>query len=289
MSLLSRFFGKNKVVERESEPDLVYIPNEDERMKWAIEKAGLTLWYFEKSLKSPVAGQEYFSIKVMIEDSGKVEHIWLTAPDFDEEGNLFGEVGNEPVQVKTVKLGQKIGVMRSLISDWMIVENGRLVGGYTIRAIREGLPETERQTFDDSIGLLVDAGSDYFKPDFDTPEGAILSLEEAYQTNDIDKALSCKDFYQEAKLILSTLDFPIEEEMIVSTSEALALSFVSYIEKEGMPDFKNINRAFTQRDKIDENYWIITEVCTYPDGGISVQKLQTYKTAQGWRVLGVMS
>lgn len=289
MSLLSRFFGKNKVVERESEPDLVYIPNEDERMKWAIEKAGLTLWYFENSLKSPVAGQEYFSIKVLIEDSGKVEHIWLTAPDFDEEGNLFGEVGNEPVQVKTVKLGQKIGVMRSLISDWMIVEKGRLVGGYTIRAIREGLPEAERQAFDESIGLVVDAGSDYFKPDFDTPEGAILALEEAYQQKDIDKALSCKDFYQEAKLMLSTFDFPIEEEMILSTSEALALSFVSYIEKEGMPDFKNINRAFTQRDKINENYWIITEVCTYPDGGISVQKLQTYKTVQGWRVLGVAS
>lgn len=289
MSLLSRFFGKNKVVERESEPDLVYIPNEDERMKWAIEKAGLTLWYFEEHLKSPIAGQEYFSIKVMIEDAGRVEHIWLTAPDFDEEGNLFGEVGNEPVQVKTVKLGQKIGVMRSLISDWMIVENGRLVGGYTIRAIREGLPETERQTFDESIGLHVDAGNDYFKPNFDTPEGAILSLEEAYQKNDIDKALACKDFYQEAKLMLSTLDFPVEEEMIISTSEALALSFVSYIEKEGMPDFRNVSRAFTQRDKVDENFWIITEVCTYPDGGISVQKLQTYKTAQGWRVLGVTS
>lgn len=289
MGLLSRFFGKNKVVERTAEPDLVYIPNEDERMNWAIEKAGLTLWYFEESLKSPVAGQEYFSIKVMIEDAGRVEHIWLTAPDFDEEGNLFGEVGNEPVQIKTVKLGQKIGVMRSMISDWMIVEKGRLIGGYTIRAIREGIPESDRPAFDESIGLHVDAGVDHFKADFNTPEGAILSLEEAYQENDIDKALSCKDFYQEAKLMLSTLDFQMEEEMIISTSEALALSFVNYIEKEGMPDFSNISRAFTNREKVDENYWIITEVCTYPDGGSSEQRLQTYKTTHGWRVLGVAS
>ncbi|SHE69410.1 YegJ family protein [Pedobacter caeni] len=287
MGLLSRFFGKNKVVERSAEPDLVYIPNEDERMNWAMEKAGLTLWYFENSLKSPSAGQEYFSIKVMIEDEGQVEHIWLTAPDFDEEGNLFGEVGNEPVQVKNVKLGQKIGVMRTLISDWMIVEHGRLIGGYTIRAIREGIPETERTSFDESIGLLIDVGIDHFKADFDTPEGAILSLEQAYQEKDIDKALACKDFYQEAKLMLSSLDFQMEEEMIISTSEALAISFVSYIEKEGMPDFSNINRAFTNREKINDNYWIITEVCTYPDGGNSVQRLQTYKTAQGWRVLGV--
>ena len=68
MGLLSNIFGKKKVVDREGEPTMVYVPTEDERMNWAIEKANLTLWYFEESLKSPRNYQNYFSIKVRIMD-----------------------------------------------------------------------------------------------------------------------------------------------------------------------------------------------------------------------------
>lgn len=287
MSLLSRFFGKERIVHTKNESDLVCLSHEDEKMCWAIEKAGLTLWYFENSLKSPLPLQEYFSIKVKIKDKEHVEHIWLTEPDFDDEGNLFGLVGNEPIHVTTIRMGQRIGVERNLISDWMIVERGRLIGGYTLRAIRELLPETEKKAFDESLGLRIDNGADYFKPDFNTPEGAILCLEKAYEENDLNKALFCKDFYQEARLMLSKMNFPIEEEMIRDTAELLELSFVDGLKRDGMPDFSNTRRAFISREKVNENYWIITEVCIYPDGGSSEQRLNTYKTALGWRVLGV--
>lgn len=171
MGLLSKIFGKKNVEERKGEPDMVYVPNEDERMNWAIEKAKLTLWYFEESLANPQPHQVYFSVKVHIIDGDNGEHIWLTEPHFDDEGNLFGTVRNEPVNVTTVKLNQKIGINRNLISDWMTIENGRLIGGYTIRAIRDGVPESEKAAFDNSIGLYIDEGVDHFKSNLDTPEG----------------------------------------------------------------------------------------------------------------------
>ncbi|MBC8985190.1 DUF2314 domain-containing protein [Pedobacter sp. N36a] len=158
----------------------------------------------------------------MVKEDHLVEHLWLTAPDFDEEGNLYGKVGNEPIQVKNIKLGQEIGVGRFLISDWMIVEQGTLIGGYTIRAIWDGLPQGERQFFDEVIGIAIDAGVDHFIPDLNTPEGAITALEVAYANQDIEGTISCKDFYEEARLLLLSIDRKLDtKQMIQETSEAL--------------------------------------------------------------------
>ncbi|WP_029285062.1 YegJ family protein [Pedobacter sp. R20-19] len=289
MGLLSKIFGKKNVAERKGEPTMVYIPEEDEGMNWAIEKANLTLWYFEESLSQPKSHQTYFSIKVKIMDGEISEHIWLIDPSFDESGNLFGVIGNVPVDVKTVQVDQKIGIDRSYISDWMIIEQGRLIGGYTIRAIRDGIPDTDKAQFDKSIGLFIDEGVDHFKTDFKTPEGAILSLEKAYDNQDLEAALACKDFNEEAKIMLSTLSMEIDEEMVSNTAEVLELSFINNIKEHGFPNFSNLQNAFPVREKIDDTHYIITEVCWFPDGGISIQKLNTYKSAAGWKVLGLVN
>ncbi|WP_316821834.1 YegJ family protein [Pedobacter gandavensis] len=289
MGFLSRFFGKGSLEEGKKKFSLGYIPKEDAQMNWAMEKARLTLWYFEAQLKRPAPGQDYFSIKVMVKDQDQVEHLWLTAPDFDEEGNLYGKVGNEPVQVKSIKLGQDIGIGRALISDWMIVEQGVLLGGYTIRAIRDRLPEMEKQFFDESIGIGIDAGADHFVPDFNTPEGAITALEEAYINEDLSAAVSCKDFYEEARLLLAHLDLKTtDESFIQETSEALEAAFIEGLTSYGMPDLSQIKRAFSKREQVSENSVIVTEVCTFPNGLVTEQRLLTFKTREGWKVIGVI-
>lgn len=289
MGFLSSFFRKGSFLEEKKVFGLGYIPGEGEEMRWAMEKARLTLWYFEEHLKRPTPGQDYFSIKVMVKEDQLVEHLWLTAPDFDEEGNLYGKVGNEPIQVKNIKLGQEIGVGRFLISDWMIVEQGTLLGGYTIRAIRDGLPQGERQFFDEAIGIAIDAGADHFIPNFNTPEGAITALEAAYANQDIEGAISCKDFYEEARLLLLSIDRKLDtKEMIQETSEALEAAFIETLQKTGMPDFSKTRRAFTKREKFAEDAYVITEVCTYPNGIVSKQKLFTLNTGLGWKVIGIL-
>lgn len=289
MGLLSKLFGKKNVAEREEEPDMVYVPNEDEGMNWAIEKANLTLWYFEESLKNPQPHQAYFSVKAKIMDGDLAEHIWLTEPHFDEDGNLFGTVGNEPVDVKTVKMNQKIGIDRGHISDWMIVEHGRLIGGYTIRAIRNNVPDSEKQSFDQSIGLYIDEGVDHFKPNFDTPEGAILAIENAYRKEDLDAVLACKDFVSEATNMLAKRNLPHDEETVNGLAEVLELSMIKGIEDYGFPNFNGVTSAFPTREKITDQHWIITEVCWYADGGKSVQKINVAHTANGWKVLEPVS
>ncbi|WGQ10284.1 DUF2314 domain-containing protein [Pedobacter gandavensis] len=286
MGFLSSFFKKGKSIGGEKEFGLGYIPREDAELSWATEKARLTLWYFEEHLKRPTLGQDYFSIKVKVKEEGRVEHLWLSAPDFDEEGNFYGKVGNEPIQVKNIKLGQEIGVGRSLISDWLIVEQGTLLGGYTIRAIRDGLPQVEKQFFDESIGIAIDAGADHFIPDFNTPEGAITALEQAYTNKDLQAAIICKDFREEARMVLGEVNMA-DFDLIQETSEVLEAAYIESLKKCGMPDLSHAKRAFTKREQFNKNTCIVTEVCTFPNGVVSTQKLLTIKTSQGWKVIGL--
>jgi uncharacterized protein YegJ (DUF2314 family) len=281
---------KDKFVKRDDEPDLVNVPGDDEKMNWAIEKAQLTLWYFENAIKNPHTDELYYSVKAKIVDGEEVEHLWLTNPGVDDQGIFYGLVGNVPVYVKTVKFQSRIGIPREQVSDWMIVDKGRLIGGYTLRAIRDGYTEKERQEFDESVGLLIDNGIDYFKHDFETPEGAILCLEDSYEDKNIEKAVICKDFIEEAKSIVEKLEsIPNDDlEIIKQTAEVLELSFIKSLKDNGFPSFKDITRSF-EREKISENKYIITETCTFPDFSKSIEKLVAVKGINGWRVASIIN
>lgn len=289
MGLLNKLFGskKNKK-KREGSPDVYYIPNEDERMNWGMEKSRLTLHYFQECIENPKQEQQYFSIKAKIEDGNNTEHIWLMEPSFDNEGNVYGIIGNEPADVKNIAINEKVGIPFNDVSDWMIIEDGRLIGGYTIRAIRDGLTGNDLENFDRNLGgMIVDEGEDHFLSNYDTPEGAILSLEDAYDNDDLEKAINAKNFQKEAEFMLKkTLTIDIDQEIIDKTAEVLELSFKNTMTESGMPKFTNIKRAF-RRQMISDNHCMVTEICSYPDGSKSSEKLNTYKSNNEWKVIGI--
>lgn len=295
MSFFKKLFGKKEnetppdVVKREGEPDVYYVAGEEERMNFAMEKARLTISYFKESLTRPKATQQSFSLKARIEDGEMTEHIWLSDVSYDEDKNFYGTVNNEPVDVTNVTFGQQIGIATEHVSDWMIIEDGRLIGGYTIRAVRDGMQGKQREEFDKSIGIPIDEGVDYFEHDFSTPEGAILCLEDAYDAKDIEKAIACKDFETEARLMLEKMgkeggfaDHPAIREQ---AAKALKLSFIKLLQEEGFPDFKGVLRAFPHREKISDDHYIITEVCRYPNRSKSSQRLHVWRKNGEWKVL----
>lgn len=297
MGFFSKLFGKKDkaetgiknvpVTKRKDNPDIYHIGSENDRMNWAIEKANLTLDYFKSSLKNPRSDQQYFSIKAHLFDGPNSEHIWLTEPTFDQEGNLFGNLGNAPLYVKNISLGQSIGVDPNHISDWMIIENGRLIGGYTIRAIRDGMPDAEKANFDKSYGLYIDEGEDHFVRDQTTPEGALLCLEDAYDAKDMDRILACKNFKEEAKIFAQQKNLPVDDEVLDALEETLRLSFIQHHQENGFPTFADLKRAFPVRQKINDDLYLISEVCFYPDRTKSLQKHYVHRSMDGWKVLGM--
>jgi uncharacterized protein YegJ (DUF2314 family) len=143
------------VVERPGEPDIISVDENDPRMNAAIDKARSTVGQFIKALGNPQSFQSGFSVKAPIRDGEHIEHMWL-APVHYRDGKFVGTVNNEPDVVKTVKLGEQYELKTGDISDWMYVENGKLVGGFTIRVLRDAAPKEKRAEFDRSVPFKIE-------------------------------------------------------------------------------------------------------------------------------------
>jgi uncharacterized protein YegJ (DUF2314 family) len=144
-----------KCVAADKAPDIVPVAENDKEMNAAMEKARKSIEDFIRVFLNRQKSQSDFGVKVAIREGKEVEHFWVAISRFD--GNEFdGEIGNTPMVVKTVKTGDKIKVRKDTISDWMYVENNRLVGGYTVRILRNRLSLVQRKALDDSVPYKIE-------------------------------------------------------------------------------------------------------------------------------------
>ena len=144
-----------KTVERPGAPPVIFAKDDDPKMLAAMEKARSTSANFIAALANPKRQQSGFSVKVPIKDGEQVEHMWLSPVCF-VDNQFVGKINNHPVKVMNVKLGDEVKYSKDEISDWMYVEGRKLVGGYTIRVLRDGMSAKEREDFERNIGLVID-------------------------------------------------------------------------------------------------------------------------------------
>ncbi len=126
------------------------VADDDPRMNGAMEKARSSVGEFITALKSPQAGQTEFTVKMAFSDGSNTEHMWLAPVTFDGE-TFHGPVSNDPASVGNVRMGQRAEVSPTKISDWMYLDQGKVVGGYTLRVLRDTLSPKERVEFDKSV------------------------------------------------------------------------------------------------------------------------------------------
>lgn len=142
--------------ERSGEPDIYYAKSDDKEMNAAIEKAQKTFSDFAKAMNDPKNTNIFFGVKLPFETVDQnVEHIWVSDVK-NKEGKYFGRVDNTPDNVMSVKLGDIIEIDPKKISDWMYVKDGKLVGGHTIRVLRNRMTPDERRKFDTEFGVQID-------------------------------------------------------------------------------------------------------------------------------------
>jgi uncharacterized protein YegJ (DUF2314 family) len=144
-----------KVVERSGEPDVIYVKDDDPKMAEAMKKARTTVDQFIQALKQPKSTQSGFSVKTPIRDGDSTEYMWLNPVSF-RNGKFVGKINNEPDTVTTVKLGDEITIEKDGIADWMYIDNRKLVGGYSIRVLRDMTPKEKRAEFDRGFPFILD-------------------------------------------------------------------------------------------------------------------------------------
>jgi len=133
---------------------VTYVDDDDQEMEAAMSRARSTLPEFEERLANPTATQSLAIIKGRFTEGDDVEHMWISEIRVTPEG-YRGVLGNKP-EFLSLEAGQAVLVRREDVSDWVVIEDGRLVGGYTMRVMRSRLPADERAQFDAMNGFRVD-------------------------------------------------------------------------------------------------------------------------------------
>lgn len=242
---------------------------ETKEYTYYLYKAKCTLWYFNNLINE---GYDNYSC-VKFKNSDNV-YVWLE--NIKIEGEYYSGNLTENNQTFKVKIESVI--------DWMIIDNGRLLGGYTIRHYRNSLDDEAKLNFDIDFGVKIDFGNDFFKPDFSTPEGAIIMLENYYSDKNLDGILTCKNFIMEAYNLLKEKEILITEDLQSEVAEVLKLSLIENLQTNGFPDFKNIERVFMCIEK-EENQQLIEEKIIHPNCVFSVNKFWVGYYKNEWKVL----
>jgi uncharacterized protein YegJ (DUF2314 family) len=131
-----------------AEPEYFEVPKgHHAAMHLAVKEARKTVGKFIAALEHPAPGQEDFEVKKPFIQGHQVEHIWLSDVRF--VGDLFqGRIDNQPRKIAGLKIGEMASVKPNEISDWLYIDNGKLVGGYTVRVHYNELSPQQKQEFD---------------------------------------------------------------------------------------------------------------------------------------------
>jgi hypothetical protein len=131
-----------------------------------------------------------------------------------------------------------------------------------------------------SAAFAVNAGG------FDTPENAVLALEQAYIQKSADGAVAAMDFVEEGRQMLQKINPTLanDPDAIKQAAEGRELSFRNEIKTKGFPDFDRLKCSFVDKAQIAPALVRLTQQCETPAGTRSTQDLLVTKGELGWRV-----
>jgi uncharacterized protein YegJ (DUF2314 family) len=130
-------------------PEVVAVEGGDAKINAAVETARASLPRFVAAVRAPKPTQSAFAVKVEFRDGDRTEYMDVAPVTFD--GTRFhGTLDNDPVAVRNVKRGDAVTVGPERVADWSYVEDGKLIGGYTLRVLREQMSPEQRRQFDQS-------------------------------------------------------------------------------------------------------------------------------------------
>src|SRR5258707_6373334 len=144
-----------ELAKTDTKPPYIEVPKNHAAMHGAVIQARKTVGQFIAALKHPAPGQKDFEIKKPFMQNGEIEHIWLS--DVQLVGNRFqARVDNQPRKIQGLKLGQVVSVDPKEISDWLYVDHGKLVGGYTVRVQYSELSAMVKREFDRAADFKIE-------------------------------------------------------------------------------------------------------------------------------------
>src|SRR6266498_5322853 len=127
----------------------------DVELDAAIQQARDSLDIFIRRIASPHGNRTLVAVKVrFFLPDGSSQDIWVDGVTYTDD-TFRGNMGDDIPALK-LKFDEKITILRENIIDWMIVEDGKLIGGYTIRLAVQRMSPEEKERFLKTLDYSID-------------------------------------------------------------------------------------------------------------------------------------
>jgi uncharacterized protein YegJ (DUF2314 family) len=115
-------------------PPVIPIEDDDPRLQAAVAEARSRWPEFVEAFKT--RSGDKFAIKAPLRVEEHTEYIWIEVTGLEPE-YIHGTIGNEPVALEGMKLGDQVEVPVKDLNDWMFVREAKAIGLFTIKVIDE--------------------------------------------------------------------------------------------------------------------------------------------------------
>lgn len=138
-----------------SAPSTSAASSADVALDAAIQEARNTLDVFIQKLGTPHPDRTFAAVKVrFFTPDGSSQDIWVDDVTY-EDGSFSGNFGDDLPSLK-LSMGERVTVAQEDIVDWMLVEDGKLIGGYTIRLSYQRMSPEEQERFLEAANYSIE-------------------------------------------------------------------------------------------------------------------------------------
>lgn len=127
----------------------------DASMEAAFQQARDTLDLFIQKIGTPHPDRKLVAVKVRFFLPDELpQDIWVDQVTYTD-GSFHGTMGDDIPSLR-LSIGDKITIERDEVLDWAIVEDGKLVGGYTIRLAVQRMSPEEKERFLETLPYTIE-------------------------------------------------------------------------------------------------------------------------------------
>jgi len=122
----------------------VDVEKSDKEIERIAENARQASTVFFRNLARPEAGANNFFVKYPLTIDDNTEQVWLGNIRF-KDGLYYGVLANTTVSLPDdKKKGRTVVFDPDAITDWMYVQDRKIIGGRSIKYLLEKIPEADR-------------------------------------------------------------------------------------------------------------------------------------------------
>ncbi len=130
-------------------------PDGDAGMEAAFQQARDTLDLFIEKIGTSHPDRSLVAVKTRFFLPGELpQDLWVDQVTY-ADGAFRGTMGDD-IPLLRLSIGDKITIAREDVLDWAIIEDGKLIGGYTIRLAVQRMSPEEKERFLETLPYTIE-------------------------------------------------------------------------------------------------------------------------------------